>query len=68
MTEFDTFCTLMIIGAFTKATKDMNNIPSPNSMCESLSPSSIIKDIPAPDYNVLSSLNYGDYIEVHNGN
>ena len=67
MTPYNCFCTLMIIGVVSKAQKDLNNISAENGLSETLSPSSIIKDTPGPDYNIVTELNYGDYIIAHNG-
>lgn len=61
MTPYKYFCTLMIIGAVTKATKDINNLPSQHGISDIFRPTSFDKEtyqlqtsIPSPSLTTVT--------------
>ena len=62
---FERYTKLMVSGCVIKTIKDLNQLPSPNGLSENLSPSTLITGVPGPDFNRVSELNFGDYVQAY---
>ena len=54
----------MVRGCVTKVTKDLNDAPSDVGVSKGISPPSFIAGRPTPDYNRITELNFGDYVQA----
>jgi len=52
----------MVAGAAMHALISINQVPSPNGLSDTLSPSTLITGEPTPDYHNIIRLNFGDYV------
>ena len=55
----------MVEGCVNSATMKINDLPADDGVSEVLSPAMLIVDRPAPDYNYVTSLQFGDYVQVY---
>ena len=54
----------MAVGCLTKVYKDENQLPTQNGVSNTASPGTMILRTSRPDFNVISRLNFGDYVHV----
>ena len=55
----------MVTGCVVKSVKDVNQLPSLNSILQELSPRTLLTGDPSPDFNRMNALNFEDYAQVH---
>ena len=56
--------TVMVRACVIKVTKDLNDVPSGVGVSKDISPASFIAGRPTPDYNKVTELNFGDYVQA----
>ena len=55
---------VLAVGCVIKVCKDENSLPAQNGVSSTTSPGTFILGTPRPDFNVMSRLNFGDYVHV----
>jgi len=57
----------MVEGSQRHSIHRRNNLPAKNGVSQVLSPETLISGMPAPDYNEIVKLNFGDYVQTYEG-
>ena len=57
---------IMITGMVTAAYSQINDLPAPSGVSDTINPSTIVASRPSPDYNVMTSIAFGTYVQVDN--
>ena len=64
---FSSYPREMIIGAVVSAMRKRNSLPNLRGISPHLSPSSLVTGEAAPDYHLVSTLDFGDYVHIYEG-
>ena len=55
----------MVTGCVVKFNKDLNQLPPDDSISKYLSPDTLVTGRPAPNYNEVSKINFGNYVQTY---
>ena len=55
---------IMVAGMVTASYSRINDLPAPSGVSDTISPSTIVASRPSPDYNVMTSIDFGTYVQV----
>ena len=55
---------IMVTGMVTASYSRINDLPAPSGVSDIISPSTIVASRPSPDYNVMTSIAFGTYVQV----
>ena len=55
----------MVTGYVVKTIKDLNQIPALDSISDDISPDTMITRRSAPNFNDITKLNFGDYVQAY---
>jgi len=56
---------LMVTSMVTASFSRLNDLPAPDGVSCEISPSTIVTGRPSPDYNVITSVSFGTYVQAH---
>lgn len=58
---------IMVRGAVIKTVQEANDLPVEDGVADNISPGTLIVGTQRPNYNNIIQLNFGDYVQVHEG-
>ena len=56
---------LMVTSLVTVSFSRLNDLPAPDGVSREISPSTIVTGRPSPEYNVITSVVFGTYVQTH---
>ena len=59
---YERYPKVMVTGCVIKTNKDLNQLPPDDGISKDLSPDTMVTGRPAPNFNEVSKLNFGDYV------
>ena len=65
---FDFYHQQLVAGCVQSVVKALNNTPKRGGLSDVLSPSTLVTGTPPPNYNTITKLSFGEYVEVKENN
>ena len=62
---YERYTKLMVTGCVVKAINHLNQIPALDGISDDISPDTMITGRSVPNFNEITKLNFGDYVQVY---
>ena len=62
---YERYTRLMVTGCVVKSVKDLNQLPAMDGISKEVSPDTLIVGRPAPNFDEITKLNFGDYVQAY---